>query len=116
MRRRALGIRRFVLAGHGYGGAVAAAYSAAHPERVAGIALVDSVGSVTRTDEVAARTSERLRLPVVVGWSAKSVGTRDYVRCEPLGELLTRDPATGYRENHGLLLVLVCQHLAPVQQ
>ena len=51
---RALGLRRFVLAGHSDGGAVAASYAAAHPERVAGIALVDSVGGVTMTGEVAA--------------------------------------------------------------
>jgi glutathione S-transferase len=37
----ALGLGRFVLVGHSIGGGVALAYAAAHPERVAGLFLVD---------------------------------------------------------------------------
>ena len=51
---RAPGIRRFVLAGHSYGGAVAASYAAAHPEGVAEIMFVDSADSLAMTGEVAA--------------------------------------------------------------
>lgn len=40
--------RRFVLAGHGLGATAAIAYAAAHPERVAGLLLVDPYGDQTR--------------------------------------------------------------------
>jgi pimeloyl-ACP methyl ester carboxylesterase len=41
-------LRRFVLAGHSLGAAVAIAYAAEHPERVAGLLLVDPNGDQTR--------------------------------------------------------------------
>jgi len=41
-------LRRFVLAGHSLGAAVAIAYAAQHPERVAGLLLVDPNGDQTR--------------------------------------------------------------------
>ena len=41
-------LRRFVLAGHSLGAAVAICYAAAHPERVAGLLLVDPNGDQTR--------------------------------------------------------------------
>ena len=41
-------LRRFVLVGHSLGAAVAIAYAAAHPERVAGLVLVDPNGDQTR--------------------------------------------------------------------
>jgi pimeloyl-ACP methyl ester carboxylesterase len=41
-------LRRFVLAGHSLGAAVAIAYAARHPERVAGLLLVDPNGDQTR--------------------------------------------------------------------
>jgi len=44
----ALGLERFVLVGHSYGGPVVGAYAAAHPKRVAGLLLVDPAGDVTR--------------------------------------------------------------------
>ena len=37
---------RFVIVGHSYGGAVVAAYAAAHPERVAGVVYADSAGTI----------------------------------------------------------------------
>jgi pimeloyl-ACP methyl ester carboxylesterase len=43
-----LGLRRFVLAGHSLGGAVAIEYAGRHPERVAGLLLVDPNGDQTR--------------------------------------------------------------------
>ena len=42
----ALGLTRFVLAGHSFGGSVVEAYAAAHPERIAGLLLVDPAGDV----------------------------------------------------------------------
>jgi pimeloyl-ACP methyl ester carboxylesterase len=41
-------LRRFVLAGHSLGAAVAIAYAADHPQRVAGLLLVDANGDQTR--------------------------------------------------------------------
>ncbi len=42
--RVALGARRIVLLGHSFGGAFAQAYAAAHPDHVARLVLLDSVG------------------------------------------------------------------------
>lgn len=43
-----LGLRRFVLGGHSLGAVVAVEYAARHPERVAGLLLVDPSGDMTR--------------------------------------------------------------------
>ncbi|HEX7181512.1 MAG TPA: alpha/beta hydrolase [Thermoanaerobaculia bacterium] len=43
-----LSLRRFVLAGHSLGSAAAIEYAAQHPERVAGLLLVDPNGDMTR--------------------------------------------------------------------
>jgi pimeloyl-ACP methyl ester carboxylesterase len=42
----ALGLHRFVIVGHSFGGTVVAAYAAKHPERVAGLVLADASGNV----------------------------------------------------------------------
>jgi pimeloyl-ACP methyl ester carboxylesterase len=47
----ALGMKRFVLVGHSYGGAVVTAYAAKHPDRVAGLVLADAAGNVRMTAE-----------------------------------------------------------------
>ena len=39
-----LGLQRFALVGHSMGGGVALAYAGAHPQRVAGLLLVDPIG------------------------------------------------------------------------
>jgi len=41
-----IGLKRFVLVGHSYGGAVAATYAAAHPEKVAAVIYADAAASV----------------------------------------------------------------------
>ncbi len=42
----ALGLERFVLVGHSYGGAVVAAYAGKHPERLAGLVFADVAGDI----------------------------------------------------------------------
>jgi len=41
-----IGLKRFVVVGHSYGGAVAATYAAAHPDKVAAVIYADSAASV----------------------------------------------------------------------
>ena len=45
----ALGIKRFVLVGHSYGGYVVAAYAGRHPERLAGLVFADCAGDLSKT-------------------------------------------------------------------
>ena len=47
----ALGLDRFVLVGHSMGGGVALSYAGAHPERVAGLLLVDPIGDGKQISE-----------------------------------------------------------------
>ena len=76
----ALGLGRFVLVGHSYGGSVVGAYAAAHPERVAGLLLVDPAGDVTQApadalDRYVARLEERgLRPGVARGAPGEPLG------------------------------------------
>lgn len=58
----ALNADRFVLVGHSYGGSVAAAYAAAHPERVAGVVYADAAGRVFATPEQWDRYLTALRM------------------------------------------------------
>ncbi len=46
-----LGLRRFILAGHSLGATVAIEYAGRHPERVAGLLLVDPNGDMSRLPE-----------------------------------------------------------------
>jgi pimeloyl-ACP methyl ester carboxylesterase len=46
-----LGLRRFILAGHSLGSLVAIEYAGRHPERVAGLLLVDPSGDMSRVPE-----------------------------------------------------------------
>jgi len=46
----ALHLKRFVIVGHSYGGAVVAEYVAKHPERIAGVVYADAAGNVKMTD------------------------------------------------------------------
>jgi pimeloyl-ACP methyl ester carboxylesterase len=64
-----LSLRRFVLAGHSLGAAVAIEYAAHHPERVAGLLLVDPNGDLSR-------------MP-----AKESKAFLDSLRADPLGEL-----------------------------
>jgi len=51
----ALHLKRFVIVGHSYGGAVVAQYVAAHPDRIAGVVYADAAGNVKINDEQAAK-------------------------------------------------------------
>jgi pimeloyl-ACP methyl ester carboxylesterase len=42
----ALGLERFVLVGHSFGGAVVAAYAGKHPDRLAGLVFADVAGDI----------------------------------------------------------------------
>ncbi len=50
-----LGLRRFILAGHSLGSSVAIEYAGRHPERVAGLLLVDPNGDASRLPEAETR-------------------------------------------------------------
>ncbi|HEX6179008.1 MAG TPA: alpha/beta fold hydrolase, partial [Thermoanaerobaculia bacterium] len=58
----ALNVDTFVLVGHSYGGAVAAAYAARYPERVAGVVFADAAGDIKATREQSERFLEALRM------------------------------------------------------
>jgi pimeloyl-ACP methyl ester carboxylesterase len=51
-----LGLRRFILAGHSLGSSVAIEYASRHPERVAGLLLVDPNGDMSRVPEAEFRS------------------------------------------------------------
>lgn len=69
----ALHVRRFILVGHSYGGAVVAKYAAMHPDRVAGVIFADSAGNMKVTDEAAEKFENAIRKnkdAVVAAWFA----------------------------------------------
>ena len=51
-----LGLERFVLVGHSMGGGAALAYAGAHPERVAGLLLVDPIGDAKQISPAAVKS------------------------------------------------------------
>ncbi|ADB54084.1 alpha/beta fold hydrolase [Conexibacter woesei] len=63
-----LAIRRVIVVGHSYGGTLALAFAARHPERVRGLVLVDAAAagaSTTGFERAQARLVQGLSLPVV---------------------------------------------------
>ena len=57
----ALGLKRFVIVGHSFGGSVVAAYAAKHPERLAGVVFADAAGNVKIAPEVAEKFVAAIR-------------------------------------------------------
>jgi pimeloyl-ACP methyl ester carboxylesterase len=57
----ALGLHRFVIVGHSFGGTVVAVYAAKHPERVAGLVLADASGNVKVDKAIADQLFSALR-------------------------------------------------------
>ena len=80
----ALRLRRFVIVGHSYGGAVVAAYAARHPERLAGIVYADAAGNVKIDPKQAKAFLDTIRAnkdTVVPQWFAPILkGSREEVR------------------------------------
>ncbi len=67
-----LGLRRFILAGHSLGALVAIEYASRHPERIAGLLLVDPNGDMSHVPEADLRPF---------------LETLEALRADPLGEL-----------------------------
>jgi pimeloyl-ACP methyl ester carboxylesterase len=68
-----IGLRRFVLVGHSYGGAVVATYAARHPEKVAAVIYADSAAAVPMTPQQMKQLTDALRsdrMRVVRAWFA----------------------------------------------
>jgi pimeloyl-ACP methyl ester carboxylesterase len=59
----ALGLERFVLVGHSFGGAVVAAYAGKHPDHIAGLVFADVAGDIRNPPPAAAETLRRGLLP-----------------------------------------------------
>jgi pimeloyl-ACP methyl ester carboxylesterase len=67
-----LGLTKFVLVGHSMGGGVALTYAGAHPERIAGLLLVDPIGDGKQIGEAEAK-------PLLVGLDSNYNATiREY--------------------------------------
>lgn len=63
----ALGLTRFVLAGNSMGGGIAARYAMQHPERLAGLVLIDAVGAPVQRDGGGNLAFTIARIPVLNG-------------------------------------------------
>ena len=76
---RLMGLRRFVLVGHSYGGAVVASYAAQHPDRVAGVVYVDAAGAgINLTEQQKSQLLAGLRadpMAVINPWFAPMLKT-----------------------------------------
>ncbi len=73
-----LGFRRFVLVGHSLGGAVVGCYAGAHPDRIAGLLLVDPAGDVSKLPKTRVRATRRGMEPATFrkfmeGWFGKTL-------------------------------------------
>ena len=94
----ALGVRRFALVAHSGGGAVALAYAAAHPERVAGVLLIDpptdprALPAEVRDGFVADLAGPR-SLEALKTYYASIAGTNPVVRDRVLADCDAVDPA-----------------------
>ena len=86
----ALGWRRFVLAGHSWGGAIAVHVAAAHPERVRALVLVDS-GHIDYADDPNGDITKSLA-QTMEDAEAKRIRVRDRARVATDLELDIDDP------------------------
>lgn len=88
----ARGVERFVLVGHSWGGAVAAAVAGAHPERVAGLLLLDPAADGRMIPpEVAQGLMRSLETDydnvIRTYWNSMLTGARPAVRERLMGEI-----------------------------
>jgi pimeloyl-ACP methyl ester carboxylesterase len=92
-----LGLGRFVLAGHSAGGSVAIAAAGAHPERVAGLFLLDSAGDVRlfpreTIDPFLAALETDAYASTIEGYWGSIMGTNPAVRERLLDDLRATSP------------------------
>lgn len=97
----ALGIERFVLLGHSLGGRIATLFAGKHPERMAGLVLVDSA------PELDSRGVMRIRLDTekalsAGGGAAKIASPAEYERLLSLAYPAARPEALSRMARHGL--------------
>ncbi|MBU8900281.1 alpha/beta hydrolase [Corallococcus sp. H22C18031201] len=121
-----LGVRRAVLVGHSFGADVVLACAAAHPERVAGVLLVDPVPDVQGLEDamafVAALDSDAYAQVLEAYWQQALAGARPEVAREVMAQLratpresvvggframLTFDPVVALRRYAGPALSVV---------
>ncbi|GHG82174.1 alpha/beta hydrolase [Comamonas sp. JC664] len=123
-----LGLQRFVLVGHSLGGAVCVAYAGAHPERVAGLFLLDPASDGRMIPEeqaqgfMAVLATEAWSAVVEEAWAPMLAPSRPEVRERVLaglratsqagvrgglGALLTFDPVAPLRAYQGPRLSVV---------
>ena len=124
----ALALERFVLAGHSMGGAAAAAYAGGHPERLAGLLLLDpasdgrALPAALRAGIISALRSPAYLQTVEAYWApmlelssadvrARLAGdlrsTRREALVETLASLFEFDPVTPLRAYQGRALALI---------
>jgi pimeloyl-ACP methyl ester carboxylesterase len=96
----ALGVGRLVLVGHSLGGRIAALFAGRHPDRVAGLVLVDS------GPELDARGTTRIRLDMERAGSAGTGGAiaseAEYARLLSIAYPAARPEAIARMARHGL--------------
>ena len=103
------GLERFVLVGHSFGGAVAAAYAGRHPERVAGLLLLDpaSDGRLIPPEQaegfLQALRGDGYLEAVEAYWSPMLEDSTPEVRERVLGTLRSTARDTVYATLHSLL-------------
>lgn len=119
----ALDLKRFVIVGHSMGGAIAAHYAAAHPERVAGLVLVGAPGKIPaeQARPVMAAIESSYDQTMQMYWEKLLAGARLHVRTQLLaqkdgisreastaiiGELFRDDPLAAIDRYRGPKLVV----------
>jgi pimeloyl-ACP methyl ester carboxylesterase len=123
----AIGVHRFVIVGHSYGGPVVATYAAAHPEKVAGVIYVDAAAAALpltaeQKQQVIAAIA-RDKMAVVRAWfapllkvSSDAVREQVFASVEKtpaaaftgaLMSLIDYDPKAAVNAYHGPRLALV---------
>ncbi|AKQ64986.1 Menaquinone biosynthesis related protein, putative DHNA-CoA thioesterase [Myxococcus hansupus] len=113
-----LGLQRFVLVGHSLGGAVCVAYAGAHPERVAGLFLLDPASDGRMIPEEQAQgwmgvlATEAWSAVVEEAWAPMLAPSRPEVRERVLAEMRATSQAS---VRGGLGALLTFDPVAPLR-